>query len=182
MAFPLVVATALVLGACARSPSESTYGPTTASGPAVSVAIEMRPVTSVVLPGQAEYGTIVDRLGQDVFYGDVDGDGSFTSGVDILYVLGPAFVGAGDFASANVVPPPSEYRDLWQVGFTLTADARERLAAATTEALGREIAIVEGERVLSAPTVNVPITSGEGAVPAVSQEEAEVIVRLMLGS
>jgi hypothetical protein len=136
----------------------------------------------VVVPGRAEYETLVDRVGEDVFYGDVNGDFSFTPGVDLLYVLGAPFVGVGDFASATVVPPPSDYRDLWQVGFTLTADARERLSAATMEAVGETIAIVEGERVLSAPTVQEPIMSGNGVVPAVSRQEAERIVRLMLGS
>jgi preprotein translocase subunit SecD len=52
----------------------------------------------------------------------------------------------------------------------------------TTEAVGGRIAIVEGERVLSAPTVQEPITSGNGAIPAASRQEAERLVRLMLGS
>lgn len=68
------------------------------------------------------------------------------------------------------------------MSFTLTPDASERLAAATTEASGRQIAVVEGERVLSAPTVLEPITSGAGVVTVASQEEAEEIARLMLGS
>jgi preprotein translocase subunit SecD len=138
-------------------------------------------VSSVVAPGQAEYETLVDRLGEDVFYGDVNGDVSFTPGVDLLYVLGAPFVGTGDFASAAVVPPRPGDRDPWQVSFTLTTDAGERLSVATTEAVGGKIAIVGGDRVLSAPTVQEPVTSGNGVVPAVSRQEAERIVRLMLG-
>jgi hypothetical protein len=179
----LVVVTALLLlGACAGAPTAGSTVPTAPSGPTAPVAIELRPVSSVVAPGQAEYETLVDRLGEDVFYGDVNGDVSFTPGVDLLYVLGAPFVGTGDFASAAVVPPPSGDRDPWQVSFTLTTDAGERLSVATTEAVGGKIAIVEGDRVLSAPTVQEPVTSGNGVVPAVSLQEAERIVRLMLGS
>jgi hypothetical protein len=137
---------------------------------------------STVIPGQADYGTLVDRLGTDVGYEDRNGDGSFTSGVDLLHALGDAFVGAGDFASATIVPPPSDHPDLWQVRFTLTPDATERLSAATTAAVGGEIAVVEGDRVLFVPTIQAPITSGSGVVPAATQAEAERIAAVMLGS
>jgi preprotein translocase subunit SecD len=183
-----VVLSAMVLAGCADSPAErsaqpdspasSTASPTGSTG---SIAIELRPVTSVVLPGQDEYDALTDRLGRDVFYGDRDGNGSFTLGVDLLYVLGDAFVGAGDYASAVVVPPPTDHRDLWQVTFELTADASDRLSAATAAAVGGEIAVVEGDRVLTVPTISEPTMSGEGVVPAASQEEAEQIVRIMLG-
>jgi hypothetical protein len=177
----LAVVASLVLAGCAGSPSPRSTESTSPSGVAASVAIELRPVISVVLPGQTEYEGRVDRLGRDVFDQDANGDGSFTQGVEILYVLGAAFVGAGDFASATVTPPPSEYRDMWRVDFTLTPGAGERLSAATTAA-GGEIAIVEGERVLVVPTIEEPIASGTGVVPAASQEEAERIAGIMLGS
>jgi preprotein translocase subunit SecD len=150
--------------------------------PEVSVAIELRPVVSMALPGQDEYEALAERLGRDVFYRDMDGNGSFTDGVELLFVLGDAIVGAGDYASATVVPPPSEYRDQWQVSFTLTPDGADRLSAATADAVGEEIAIVEGDRILSVPTIEEPITNGEGVVVVPSQEEAEEIVGIMLGS
>lgn len=189
IAHSLLAAAAVALAGCAGTATEpstepaSPTGPTAATTPPeVSVAIELRPVASMALPGQDEYEGLAERLGRDVFYRDMDGNGSFTDGVELLYVLGDAIVGAGDYASATVVPPPPEYRDQWQVSFTLTPDGAERLSAATADAAGEEIAIVEGDRILSIPTIEEPITSGEGVVVVPSQEEAEAIVGIMLGS
>lgn len=126
----------------------------------------------------------MDRLGRDVFYEDVDGDGSFTAVSDALYVLGDAFVGAGDFAEARVVAPPADVAR-WQVSFSLSADAGDRLATATARAVeasppGNQIAVVVEDRVVIAPTVNEPVTSGSGVVTAASRAEAEEIAHLML--
>ena len=160
-----IVVTALGLPACSSPPSPPTPTPhPSPSRSAISGPVELRPVLSVTQPGDADATELVNRLGRDVFYGDLDGNGSFTVGSDSLYVLGDAFVGAGDFVEARVVPPSGGV-DRWRVDFRLSADVGGRLETATTSAVGlfppqNQIAVVAGDRVVVAPTVDEPITSG----------------------
>jgi preprotein translocase subunit SecD len=173
---------AVALAGCDASSSPS-VPPSPSSPPSSSLTIELRPVLAVSSPDQPDYEALAGRLGQDVFYGDEDGNHEFDPGVEVLYVLDAAFVAAGDFASATV-SGPVDAGEQWSVNFELTPDASDRLANATAEAADRSgaIAVVEGERVLVAPTINTPITSGLGQVPAATRRDAEEIAGLMLGS
>ena len=79
------------------------------------------------------------------------------------YVLGPRIVDASDVENAAAHPdaPPSSG---WSVSVNLTADGTAALETATETAVGSRIAIVVDDRVVSAPTVAAPITSGDVVV------------------
>jgi preprotein translocase subunit SecD len=52
----------------------------------------------------------------------------------------------------------------WQVDFQLTNEGSDRFGEITTQLVGRQLAIVLDRRVISAPTVNEPITGGSGVI------------------
>lgn len=87
------------------------------------------------------------------------------------YVLGPGIVDANDVENAAAQPeaPPSAG---WSVSVNLTADGTAALGTATESAVGSRIAIVVDGRIVSAPTVAAPITSG-GVVVATGLTERE---------
>ncbi len=79
------------------------------------------------------------------------------------YVLGPGFVDASDIENAGAAPdaPPSTG---WSISVNLTADGTAALQTATETAMGSRIAILVDGRIVSAPTVQAPITSGDVVV------------------
>ena len=79
------------------------------------------------------------------------------------YVLGPRIVDASDVENAAADPdaPPSSG---WSVSVNLTADGTAALETATETTVGSRIAIVVDGRIVSAPTVQAPITSGNVVV------------------
>jgi preprotein translocase subunit SecD len=79
------------------------------------------------------------------------------------YVLGPRIVDAGDVEIAAAQPdaPPSSG---WSVWVNLTADGTAAFQTATESAVGSRIAIVVDGRIVSAPTVEATITSGDVVV------------------
>ena len=79
------------------------------------------------------------------------------------YVLGPRIVDAGDVEKAAAHPdaPPSSG---WSVSVNLTADGTAALETATETTIGSRIAIVVDGRIVSAPTVEATITSGDVVV------------------
>jgi preprotein translocase subunit SecD len=52
----------------------------------------------------------------------------------------------------------------WQISFVTTAAGREQWGDVTTALVGRQLAIVVDREVISAPTVEDPITNGEGTI------------------
>jgi preprotein translocase subunit SecD len=79
------------------------------------------------------------------------------------YVLGARIVDAGDveIAGARRDAPRSSG---WSVSVNLTADGTAAFEAATETTIGSRIAIVVDGRIVSAPTVQAPITSGNVVV------------------
>ena len=79
------------------------------------------------------------------------------------YVLGPRIVDANDVENAAADPdaPPSSG---WSVSVNLTADGTVALETATETTIGSRIAIVVDGQILSAPTVQGRITSGDVVV------------------
>jgi preprotein translocase subunit SecD len=79
------------------------------------------------------------------------------------YVLGPRIVDASDVvdAAAQADASPSSG---WSVSARLTAHGTAALATATESNVGSRIAIVVDGRIVSAPTVAVPISSGNVVV------------------
>ena len=79
------------------------------------------------------------------------------------YVLGPGIVDANDVENAAAVPdaPPSSG---WSVSVNLTGDGTAALQTATETTVGSRIAIIVDGRIVSAPTVQTPIASGDVVV------------------
>jgi preprotein translocase subunit SecD len=98
------------------------------------------------------------------------------------YVLGPRIVDAGDVEIAAAQPdaPPSSG---WSVWVNLTADGTAAFQTATKNTVGSRIAIVAGGRIVSAPTVQAPITSGDVVVTSglTEREARSLATRLDAG-
>jgi preprotein translocase subunit SecD len=98
------------------------------------------------------------------------------------YVLGPRIVDAGDVENAGAVTgaPPSSG---WSVSVNLTADGTAAFGTATESAMGSRIAIVVDGRIVSAPTVQAPITSGNVVVTSglTEREARSLATRLDAG-
>ncbi len=177
-------ASLVVLVACTPTATPPTPSPRpSVVGSQVFGPVELRPVISVTQPGAVDSQELANRLGNDVFYADVNGDGSFTAETDPLYQLGDPFIGAGDFVEARALPPTGGVNQ-WRVTFQLTDDAANRLEAATQRAVDGvppqdQIAVVVKERVIAAPIVKAAISSGSGTVAMPSREEAERLAELM---
>ena len=79
------------------------------------------------------------------------------------YVLGPGIVDASDIENAAAHPdaPPSSG---WSVSVNLTADGTAAFQTATQTTVGSRIGIIVDGRIVSAPTVQTPITSGDVVV------------------
>jgi preprotein translocase subunit SecD len=95
------------------------------------------------------------------------------------YVLGPRIVDASDVEHAGAVPdaPPDSG---WSVSVNLTADGTAAFGTATESAIGSRIAIVVDGRIVSAPTVQAPITSGNVVVASGLTEQAATSLAMRL--
>jgi preprotein translocase subunit SecD len=97
------------------------------------------------------------------------------------YVLGPRIVDAGDVENAAAHPdaPPSSG---WSVSVNLTADGTAALQSATETTVGSRIAIVVDGRIVSAPTVQTPIASGDVVVTSGLTERGATSLATRLGA
>lgn len=97
------------------------------------------------------------------------------------YVLGPGIVDANDVENAGAVPdaPPSSG---WSVAVNLTADGTAAFETATEATVGSRIAIVVDGRIVSAPTVQTPITSGDVVVTSGLTERRATSLATRLGA
>jgi preprotein translocase subunit SecD len=140
-----------------------------ASDPAAMAA---RPFTTGVIkrddPYRRDQGfaeAVPDGSGDMVTFEDTDGDGFYTPAADPKVLLGPVRVSGRDVTVASaVLVPASPGPDRWQVDFTLDDEGTRALHEATSKLVGKQLAIVVDGVVLSAPTVQVPITQGQGAI------------------
>ena len=78
-------------------------------------------------------------------------------------MLGPRIVDASDVEDAAAQPDASPSSS-WSVSTHLTAHGTAALATATESNMGSRIAIVVDGRIVSAPTVALPISSGNVVV------------------
>jgi preprotein translocase subunit SecD len=106
-----------------------------------------------------------------VTYLDSDDDGFFTPGVDPIYQLEKVEITGADLdkATAQFVSSASQggqpvTNPGWRVFFTLNNQGAQKFAEATERLLGRQLAIVLDNVVVSAPTVEGAITGGEGEI------------------
>jgi hypothetical protein len=161
--------------------SGSGTSPAATSGPAS--VLQIRGVRSIATPGSPAYGQTNVTCGHNdpcttaellhapnIVLGDHTG---------VRYRLGPVVVTGDDIVSARALTPTAEI-PTWQVNFKLTPSARERFAAVTerlAEVLPpRQIAIVVDGSVVSAPTVQAPITSGLVQLGSLTAAEARSLV------
>ncbi len=110
-------------------------------------------------PGFAEAPP--DGAGDLVTYADANGDGFYTPGRDPKFVLGPAAITAGEVAAARAVDVPVGSSAAWRIDVTLDAAGARSLHAFTKRMIGQRIAFVFDRLVISAPTVQSPIASGQ---------------------
>jgi preprotein translocase subunit SecD len=182
----------------ASSPSISPRTTETSSGsvdPLQRANLQMRRVIEIVTPTSANWAK--KRLtcsGQ----GDVLNDcvASKLDAVRIVllrpedgwkYVLGPVIVDETDVEQATA--QLEQQADLgWSISIELTADAADAFQAATEKAAGsldpqNEIAAVIDGRIVSTPTVLVPITGGEFLLQGrFTESEAKTLAASLIGS
>ena len=138
--------------------------------------LEERPVIAVVTPTDPAYAatpvtcpTDADREqrrcsfsaleNEEVVYEDESGN---------RFRLAPTVIAGGDVAEANAILGGATGSE-WVVQFQLAGDASDRFADATTAAVTmpppqNQIAIVVDRTIISAPTVEGPITGGRGDI------------------
>ena len=94
------------------------------------------------------------------------------------YRLGPALISAADVTRASAKAPRGNAG--WEVDIRLTPDASKRFSDITSRLVGRQIAIVVEERVVTAPTVVGRITGGEVVIVGnfTEQEARDLAERL----
>ncbi len=81
------------------------------------------------------------------------------------YVLGPAEVTGDMIKSATAVySSGSGGTPGWQIDFTTTSEGKKVFGDVTTRLKGKQLAIVVDNVVISAPTVQSPITNGSGVI------------------
>jgi preprotein translocase subunit SecD len=97
-------------------------------------------------------------------------------GGETRYRLGPAVITGADVGRATAGPAPAAMQGAsgWTVVVSLTPEASGTLADVTTRLVGRQLAMVVDDVVVSAPTVATRITSGDVVISGgLSQEEAQ---------
>jgi preprotein translocase subunit SecD len=96
---------------------------------------------------------------QEVVFLDRDGE--------TKYKLGPVEVTGEAIDSATAVyntGSTTQVASGWQISFDLTGEGADTFAEVTTRLQGRQLAIVVDQEVISAPTVESPITGGSGVI------------------
>jgi hypothetical protein len=161
--------------------------------------MEEREVLETIDPSNRRYGAalltsidpVSDRFSvpdsyQVVTYEDVNEDGVFTAGVDVEYRLGPVRISDADLVKAEASLPTDFGGGVtdWVVTFTLNEDGARRFALATSQLLGRQLAILVDGVVVTAPTVQAAITGPEGEISGGLNERRarELALVLNLGS
>ncbi|MCB1137905.1 MAG: protein translocase subunit SecD [Leptospiraceae bacterium] len=79
-----------------------------------------------------------------------------------FYVLGPVVMDGGDMADARA----SVARDsaFYQINFQLTATGADKFTEITRNNIGKRLAVLWGDRVVSAPKINEVIPTGSGVI------------------
>jgi preprotein translocase subunit SecD len=83
------------------------------------------------------------------------------------YVLGPVEITGDAISSAKATFDSGSQTSVgsgWQIDFTLTGPGSTAFGDATTRLVGKQLAIVVDRSVISAPTVQSPITNGRGVI------------------
>lgn len=104
-----------------------------------------------------------------VTYEDVDGDGFFTPGTagDPIYKLEGVIITGADLTKAVAVYETASQTQAeagWQVSFTLNGEGARKFGDATQQLVGRQVAIILDNVLVSAPEIREAITGGQGVI------------------
>jgi preprotein translocase subunit SecD len=144
--------------------------------------------TTELTPRDASTGAFVtsDPSGNVVAYGDGNGDGQFSDGIDAKYQLGPIEITGADLSKATAVFLTSSQSNTgqsgWEVNFSLNKAGAQKFSDATTRLIGKQLAIVLDGVVQSAPTVQSAITGGSGVITGSFSEAAAKNLAVVLNS
>jgi preprotein translocase subunit SecD len=112
---------------------------------------------------------------QDVVFLGEDGE--------TKYQLGPVRISGDAIRRATAIYDPGGQTGVaqgWQIDFELTDEGSDRFGQATTELVGRQLAIVLDREVMSAPVVDEPITGGRGVITgSFTQERAKDLATVL---
>jgi preprotein translocase subunit SecD len=138
--------------------------------------LEQRPVLAIVPPTDPAYAATPVTCPTDEEQQTDECSFSALENEEVVYEddagnryrLGPAVIAGGDIVEANAVLGGATGSE-WTVSFRLSGDATQRFADATTAAVSlpppqNQIAIVVDRAIISAPTVQSPITGGTGDI------------------
>jgi preprotein translocase subunit SecD len=138
--------------------------------------LEEREVLGVLVPTDDAYdatpvtcATAVERGSEDCSFETLRDQDVVYLGEDgeTKYQLGPVRISGDAIRRATAIYDPGGQTGVaqgWQIDFELTAEGADRFADATTELVGRQLAIVLDREVMSAPVVEEPITGGRGVI------------------
>jgi len=90
------------------------------------------------------------------------------------YQLGPVLLTGEAIRKATAIYDTGGQTSVgqgWQVDFQLTDEGSDRFGEITTQLVGRQLAIVLDREVISAPTVQDPITGGSGVITGAFTEQ-----------
>ena len=126
---------------------------------------------NVDIPGVSDANAILEELGKPgsliftTFSQDSDGN----------YTIGDTVCEGSDIKSAGVsmVKGTNGGSDTYEVGVSFTEEGTKKFADATTANVGKQIAIIYDNQIVSAPVVNEPITGGQCSITGnFTQDEA----------
>jgi SecDF, P1 head subdomain len=172
----------VLVSACTSS--QDMPSPSGSIGPSDGAELQLRPVTGIVTRSSADWDetelTCMDHGEglRDCIVSTFDARrivllGPGTRGEK--YVLGARIVDGSDVERA-IAQPDVQPGGGWIVYVDLTAEGTEAFETATETAVGSEIAIIIDGRIVSAPVVAVPISSGDVVVASgLTQREATAL-------
>jgi hypothetical protein len=176
---PWLIPILMLAAACGRAddaaPSMSSR--TTASGsasvaPSHHTGLQMRQVLKIVPRSSADWDeTKLTCSGQGEALSECVASARDVGSIVLLrheqggqkYVLGSVIVDETDVVHATAQregPYAPSYSAYWSVYIDFTTEAADAFQAATEAAVGSEIAIIVEGHIVSSPTVEAPITSG----------------------
>jgi len=145
-----------VIGQTARLEQREVLETLTPATPGYDAA----PVTcATATERQSEECSLEGLRNQDVVFLDRDGE--------TKYKLGPVLITGDAISRAAAIYNPGGQTAVaagWQIDFQLTSEGSGAFADVTTRLVGRQLAIVVDQTVISAPTVESPITGGSGVI------------------
>lgn len=145
-----------VIGTTARLEQREVLLTLTASDP----AYQSTPVTCGTLEEQQTDACTPEELrDQEVVFLGTDGQ--------TKYKLGPVLVTGDAIKKATAVFESGSQTSVsqgWEIDFTLTSDGSRIFSDVTTRLVGKQLAIVVDNQVISAPTIQGAITTGSGRI------------------